>query len=346
MSELLKCEDSTSGIFDGNRLRFRDLFGNAESVWSRFKNFNDWSKLERCWKAASSSDTRIVCICDEDYPRLLREIVDPPLVITVRGSSELSLNSPCVSIVGSRKASSDSKRIAFEIASSLSDSGYCVVSGMAYGVDAAAHRGALESEGNTIAVFGCGLDHIYPAEHRELSQKISDKGLLLSEFPMGIKPFPSHFPQRNRIISGMSLGVLIVQAAHSSGSLITAKLALEQGREVFSVPGVGGSWSAAGSNGLIRDGAMLVESAEDMLQIIERELEKWPDLKKPGHFEDDVGKGSTLLGFFPKRGEITVDDLVERSGVEASTVLTELTKLILGGAVQEMPGRRFRIGRG
>ncbi|MBT3181855.1 MAG: DNA-protecting protein DprA [Deltaproteobacteria bacterium] len=345
MSELIKAEGSASGVFTGDRIRFRDLFGYQESAWLKFKNFNDWKKLEKIWNHAKASLTSIICICDESYPRMLREIVDPPLAITVRGRGELRLNIPCVGIVGSRKANSDGKRLAFEIAGSLCESGFCIVSGMAYGVDAAAHRGALDAQGNTIAVFGCGLDHIYPAEHLSLSQKISDNGLLLSEFPIGIRPYPSYFPQRNRIISGMSLGVLIVQAAHSSGSLITAKLALEQGREVFAVPGVGGSWAVAGSNGLIRDGATLVESVDDMLGIVERELEKWPDLKKSGHFEDDVGKGSTLLSFFPKRGEVTVDELIKKTGMETSKILMEITKLTLGGEILELPGRRFRIGR-
>jgi len=334
---------SAAALFDGDRGRFREYFGNFECRWNAYRTFNDWRGIERDWERISRAGVFVMSLADEEYPALLKEIYDPPLVLMARGAGRELLHAPSVGVVGARKAGESGRRLAAQIAEDLSERGFCVTSGMAYGIDSAAHLGALRGGGNTIAVFGCGIQNIYPSAHRDLARRIEETGILLSEFPFDTGPFPSHFPQRNRIISGMSLAVVVVEAAKKSGSLITAKLALEQGRDVYAVPGTGARPSVQGSNQLIRDGAMLVENGDEVAELLEKELPKWPFLKKPGHFGVDMGKDSELLGSFPARGEISIDDVVSRTGMSAAEVLSELTKLVLGGTVEERPGRRFRL---
>lgn len=298
-------------------------------------------------KSNESSADGVMAIASDDpaYPSMLKTIFDPPRILYVKGRNLALLNAPSIGIVGARKASEHARRLAAEISEDLSEAGFCVVSGMAYGVDSAAHRGALHGSGNTIAVFGCGVDVIYPPDHAKLSDAIARDGLCVSEFPSGTIPLPQNFPRRNRIISGLSLAVLIVEAAERSGSLITARLAAEQGRDVLAVPGAGGSVMSRGSNSLIRDGAMLVESAEDVVPLLENEMRKWPALKKPGHFQGDMCKGSQILTMFPKRGIIPVDQIISMAHQPAADVLKELTELTLACVIEELPGRNFRLRR-
>ena len=205
---------------------------------------------------------------DAGYPPALAEIHDPPPVLWTRGRAE-SLFGPMVAIVGSRAASPYALRVAHTLGADLARRNVTVVSGMARGVDSAAHQGALEAGGVTIAVFGCGVDVIYPREHARLASRIRERGALISEFPPETPPLPAYFPQRNRIISGLSLAVVIVEAAEKSGSLITARFALDQGRDVLAVPGniLGGRNS--GAHALLRDGAKIVEGADDILEEIQ-----------------------------------------------------------------------------
>ncbi|HFB67112.1 MAG TPA: DNA-protecting protein DprA, partial [Aeromonadales bacterium] len=210
-------------------------------------------------------DKHIVTFEQPQYPSLLREITDPPLLLYVQGNVSV-LNSPQLAIVGSRNPTAQGKNNAEEFASALSQSGMVVTSGMALGIDAAAHEGALKSHQPTIAIMGTGLDRVYPARHRDLAHRISEQGALVSEFAIGTGVKPGHFPKRNRIISGLSLGVLVVEAAIKSGSLITAKLAMDQGREVFAIPGSIHNPLARGCHLLIRDGAKLVETANDVVE--------------------------------------------------------------------------------
>jgi DNA processing protein len=216
----------------------------------------------------------ILLLDDGVYPQLLREIFDPPITLYVQGAWSICLEEPCVAIVGSRRSSTYGQNAATMLARDLGSRGVTIISGLARGIDAAAHRGALEAGGRTVAVMGTGLDQVYPRDHRKLAEEILEQGgALVSEFPLETPPAPQNFPYRNRVISGLSLGVLIVEAAENSGSLITARLALEQGREVFAVPGNITSRNSFGTNYLIKGaGAKLVQQWQDVVMELPAEI--------------------------------------------------------------------------
>ncbi len=214
----------------------------------------------------------IITLRCSTYPPLLKEIPDPPLILYVAGSLD-ALALPQIAMVGSRKASPGGRAIAKRLAGDLTSAGYSVCSGMALGIDSESHHGALENQGVSVAVLGCGIDRIYPDSNKRLAQELVEKGAIVSEFPLGTPPKPWHFPQRNRIISGLSQGVVIVEAALKSGSLITARYALEQGREVFAVPGSLHNPQAKGSHHLLKNGAKLVENATDIIEELGAFLE-------------------------------------------------------------------------
>ncbi|GGY09747.1 DNA-processing protein DprA [Paludibacterium paludis] len=216
---------------------------------------------------AQQADCHLVSLDDDDYPARLAETVGPPLVMFARGRREL-LARPSLAIVGSRNASTEGAGTAQDFAAALAGHGYTIVSGLAEGIDTAAHRGALEHEASTIAVTGTGIDRVYPASNHALAREIAERGLVLSELPLGSKPLQHHFPRRNRVIAGMSQGCLVVEASVRSGSLITARLALEAGREVMAIPGSIHNPQARGCHRLIKDGAKLVETVEDVMAEI------------------------------------------------------------------------------
>jgi DNA processing protein len=275
---------------------------------------------------------------DERYPRQLAAIVDPPFVLWARGAIDL-LQQPQVAIVGSRAASSYGEEAAARLASDLVSRGFVVTSGLARGIDAAAHRGALVAGGPTVAVLGCGTDVVYPAEHLELIREVAAAGTVVSELPPGTPPLRHHFPRRNRIISGLSLGVVVVEASERSGSLITADCALEQGREVMAVPGNVLSDRHRGSHRLLKEGAALVESADDVLDALG--LFGWPTA---GHAGPPAagGEGADALLAHLDRGEgRDLDALARASGLDASALLTRLLQLELQGRVRRLPGGRF-----
>ncbi|HEX4301093.1 MAG TPA: DNA-processing protein DprA, partial [Gammaproteobacteria bacterium] len=224
----------------------------------------DRKAAEQDFAWMQGSATRLVALTDPAYPPLLRQIPDPPFALFVRGDVTL-LSEPQLAMVGSRNPSVEGRRNAEEFAEYLARCGLVITSGMALGIDAACHKGALKG-GKTVAVWGTGLDKAYPPRNRELAIEIAEKGAVVSEFPPGTPPLPMHFPRRNRIISGLALGTLVVEAAKQSGSLITARLASEQGREVFAIPGSIHNPMARGCHRLLRDGAKLVESARDILE--------------------------------------------------------------------------------
>lgn len=219
-----------------------------------------------CRRLDQRVDIRLITFLDADYPRRLFEIGAPPPLLYLLG--EIPAWDPALAVVGSRRATRTGLKAAEELSNKAAQAGLTVVSGLARGVDTAAHRGALEGGGVTVAVLGCGVDIPYPPENRELAERIACSGCLLSEFPLGTQPLAEHFPRRNRIISGLSRGVLVVEAAQQSGSLITARYALDQGREVLAVPGPINVASCRGSNGLIKQGAVLVDSVEDILDAL------------------------------------------------------------------------------
>src|SRR3990170_7327730 len=235
----------------------------AQKIVFQRNQVNLGEELER----VKNHGARVLTVNSPEYPTLLQEIPSPPAALFITGKN-LKDFSPAIAIVGSRRASTYGKALAEEFASKLSEAGLTIVSGLARGIDSAAHRGALETGGETVGVLGCGLDVVYPAENKKLYQQISEEGALVSEYPLGTPPLTFHFPSRNRIISGLSLGVIVVEANDRSGALITVDFALEQGREVFAVPGNVKSTLSRGTHKLLKQGASLVEKAEDVLEAL------------------------------------------------------------------------------
>ncbi len=282
-------------------------------------------------------DVRALIPDDPLYPPRLREIYDYPPLLYVRGT--LVPGDECaVGLVGTRRPSVYGKQVAEELTTELSRNGITIVSGLAAGVDSVAHRAALQAGGRTIAVAGCGLDIVYPGSHVALAKQIMAQGALVSEFPLGTKPRAEHFPQRNRIISGMSLGVVVVEAGERSGALLTANRALELNREVFAVPGSIYSPISRGTNRLIRDGAKLVASSADILEelsldLVARQLE----LKEPVAATDTEAQ---LLGHISKEA-IHVDDLCRSSGLPVATVTGTLAILELKGLVRPLGSMNY-----
>lgn len=274
------------------------------------------------------------------YPNLLKQLPYPPPILYYRGNLD-KLANPSIAIVGSRRATFYGKEVACNLAEELADNGVSIVSGMALGIDTAAHMGTLKKDGYTVAVLGCGLDHCYPSENRELMEQISTDGAVVSEFPLDTPPLPRHFPQRNRIISGITLGTVVVEATAKSGSLITANYALEQNREVFAVPGNIGSPYSRGCHRLIKEGAHLVESAADIFaelylgNIYEEQLSL--DLGSSPDLTATEQKLLSLLSYQP----VHVDNIIRTSGSNAAEVITDLLSLELKKLIRQTPGKYF-----
>ena len=289
--------------------------------------------------AAWLDDTanRIVTLADAEYPRQLLQIPDPPPLIYAKGRLDL-LNRPGLAIVGSRNATAQGAANAESFARTLSQGGLTIVSGLALGIDAAAHRGGLAGASSSIAVVGTGLDIVYPARNRALAHQLAQQGLLISEFPLGTPPLPHNFPRRNRLISGLALGCVVVEAALGSGSLITARSALEQGREVFAIPGSIHSPLAKGCHALIKQGAKLVESAADILEEL-----RLPAASDPGSPPDAPGDDACSLVLKALGHEpCDLDALTARCDMSVAEVSAALTQLEIDGRVAALPGGRFQ----
>lgn len=294
----------------------------------------------------------VLTYLDAQYPALLRTIPDPPPLLYLQGSL-LETDRHAVAIVGTRKVSAAGRVLAEELARELAEMGFTIVSGLAHGVDAAAHRGALAGKGRTLAVMGCGLDRTYPADHRQLRETIERHGAVLSELPLGAAPHSYHFPRRNRIISGLSLGVVVTEAAIESGSLITARLAGEQGREVFAVPGFVKAGNSRGPNSLIKDGARLVESAQDILDELAPQLDATfrerldAASEAGGPSKPQLGTEESLVYGALSGLPQSVDEVIRRSGLPASQVAAILLSLELNNCIRQLPGNEYvRLTRG
>jgi DNA processing protein len=287
----------------------------------------DWLKQDH---------NHLITLSDSDYPKSLLEISDPPPILYAKGDLSM-LDRQAIAMVGSRSATAQGERNAEEFAFSLCNAGLCVVSGMALGIDGAAHRGALRANGATIAVVGTGLDIVYPAKHRDLAHQIVQRGLIISEFPLGTPSRAQNFPRRNRIISGLSLGTLVVEANIQSGSLITAKLAAEQGREVFAIPGSIHSPVSKGCHQLIKQGAKLVDTIQDIVDEL--------DIFTTGSMLDSALSSALeahpvldSMGFDP----INIDTLAERSGLTSENLSAILLVLELENKIASLPGGRYQ----
>jgi len=312
--------------------------------------FGQWRAVDTEIHNLTKAGVRLVTRLSPDYPENLTHLHDPPPFLYVRGSL-IPTDRLAIAIVGSRFASAYGRGVARDLAHGLVQKGVTVVSGLARGIDVEAHRATLEAKGRTIAVLGSGLDVIYPSEHRPLAAEIPASGAVVSEFPLGSKPDAIHFPYRNRVISGLTLGTVVVEAAENSGSLITARFALEQNREVFAVPGVITSVRSRGPHKLLKDGAKLVENVEDILQEIAPALmptsaarSAEPTLLLEPH-------ETLLVGLFEPNGldALHVDTLIARSNLTPARVLEVLLGLELKGIVTQLPGMYFTLtgaGRG
>jgi DNA processing protein len=291
---------------------------------------------------------RLIAACEAEYPEALAATEDAPPVICLRGHAHL-MAKPCFAIVGARNASLAGRRFAEKLAGELGEAGFIIVSGLASGIDTAAHTGALAT--GTIAAIAGGIDHVYPAENARLHEQIAERGALIAEAPVGTRPTAQHFPRRNRLISGLSRGVLVVEAAMRSGSLITARLAAEQGREVFAVPGSPMDPRCRGTNNLIRQGAILAESARDILDELSQRREnrleepgETPDLFAPAPAEPDeaaLEKARALLLENLSSMPVSVDELIRACQITAGIARVALLQLELAGRIDRHPGNRL-----
>jgi DNA processing protein len=289
--------------------------------------------------AFAKSGANLVTLLDDRYPSLLKEIPDPPPYLYLKGT--LPASRTTIAVVGSRSASDYGISITSRLSRELAEQGVTIVSGLALGVDTAAHRAALQANGATIGVLGCGIDLVYPSTNRQLYREMEERGAIISEFPVGTPPDAPNFPRRNRIISGLSRGVLVVEAAEKSGSLITAGFALEQGREVFAVPGNITFRASRGTNSLIKQGAKLVESVADIIGELPPEsagLPGWARKQEVVLSPDEEKICQSLAG-----NPLHIDELTVRSGLTVSAVSAMLLRLELQGAVMQLPGKMFTL---
>ena len=325
------------GVFQARAKDLERVEGIGPKVIAALKRFHWKEQVDKELRSLEGIGARLLTWSDEEYPPGLKQIYDPPPLLYVRGCIKPQ-DQKAVAVVGSRYPTTYGKMFAERISLGLSQRGVTVVSGLARGVDSDAHRGALAAGGRTIGVLGCGIDLIYPPENEKLFREVAGQGAILSEFPLGTPPEKDHFPIRNRVISGMSLGVVVVEATLRSGSLITARFALDQGREVFAAPGNADSARSAGTNRLIREGAKLVTRAEDV-------LEEFPTLSssetpaqppKPKLTEEEARVFAVL-----ESQAMHIDQVMVQSALPSARVSAILLSLELAGHIRQLPGMRF-----
>jgi len=328
-------------VFDASPGEIEELPGFSGKL-ARVISSGDYLSLARKEIArAEAAGFKIVTIKDPGYPKFLGKIYDPPSVLYVKGDL-FPEDNRAIAVVGSRRWTEYGRRVTRMICTSLAGRGIRVVSGLARGIDSIAHRAALDAGGRTIAVLGSGLDVVYPPENRRLMEKIAAQGAVLSEFPLGTRPMPGHFPRRNRIISGLSLGVVVIEAGVRSGALITASLAIEQGREVFAVPGDATAGTSLGTNRLIQEGAKLVVNEEDILEELPQivslyEPREQPPVRERVELPAEEAEVFGLLG----QGPVHVDTLARKAGKSTGELLATLLSLELKGVVKQLAGKMF-----
>ena len=341
---------SMPAIFAATVSLLKETPGISKEIAIAITSFKDWDKVKKELDLIDKNKINIITYQDERYPQKLLNIYGRPPYIYVRGN--LNKDDINIAIVGSRQASTYGRYTTERISRELAYRGITVVSGMARGIDSAAHRGAIAAHGKTIAILGSGLDVIYPPENKKLYENIIESGAVISEFPLGTPPRSTNFPARNRIISGMSYGVVIVEAGEKSGSLITARLALDQGREVFAVPGSIDAAGSRGTNKLIKQGAKLIENIDDILEEILPQIEQTTALKPPfsADFEDMANKNVETLNEvdqiifdFITKSRIHIDDLISSTGLSSAEILGALTTMELKGIIQQHPGKFFSL---
>ena len=342
---LLDTFGSPAGVFGASAKELRQIPGLRPEAAAALVAGPPRREAEAEMASLARLGIRMLRFGSEDYPARLAAIYNPPMLLFVKGSTAL-LHRPALAVVGSRAATSYGLKIAHDLSARLAGQGLVIVSGLALGIDAAAHRGVLEAGGGTVAVLGCGLDVRYPKANWRLAEKIESQGALVSEYRLATPPDAFRFPARNRIISGLCRGVLVVEAAQRSGSLITARLALEEGREVFAIPGRVDSAKSAGTHRLLREGAKLVSGIDDILE----ELGPWPETTPPPGTPAARGEESTaalspearlvlgLLEVYPQ----PIDTIINQARLGAAKVNEVLLQLELHGLIEALPGQRYR----
>lgn len=352
-NQLLDRFGSPAQVFSASRLSLEREGIKPETI----QELHDSEILEKAnaeIERLEALEARVVTLDDDEYPPLLREIFDPPIALYVRGDLEAASRRPCLALVGSRRCSTYGTNAAQNLARELAANGITIVSGMARGIDAAGHRGALEVGGRTIAVVGTGLETTYPKEHKSLEQEIAAQGAVLSEFPLGTPPLPQNFPYRNRILSGLCWGVVIIEAAEHSGSLITARMAYEQGREVFAVPGNITSQTSFGPNFLIKDGAKLVQHWRDVIEELPRDLKDGIlGIRRPAPTDATTNEQpvfeAVALGEEERRvfdlltpdAPSHVDQLLLSTGMTVSALMAALLSLEMKDRIRQLPGKSY-----
>jgi DNA processing protein len=343
-ARLIERYGSPEKVFQSDLEELQSVEGVRKNTAQAIVKFKRAEKIDRELDELERQKVGVLTLKDPRYPFLLAKIHDPPPYLYYKGSVSIQ-DDRSLAVVGSRLASPYGIKMTERLAWGLSQKGLTVVSGMARGIDSAAHQGALMAQGRTVAVLGSGLDVVYPQENKKLFDRIVEMGLVYSEFPLGTLPERQNFPIRNRIISGMSLGVVIVEATQRSGSLITARLALDQGREVFAVPGSVESFKSSGTHSLIKQGAKLVEHAQDILEELHWEdthpMDP-PELKMEGHEKDlSLSAQEKQIRDLLSNGALHVDQMVRQAGIGISPLLSLLLEMELKGLIKQLPGKFF-----
>lgn len=351
-AKLLQRFGSAENVFHATRGELESLRLRKEAVESiQNKEFHDKAEEEVAKVKELGGD--VLVLDDGSYPFLLREISDPPITLYVRGNWQACFDAPCVGVVGSRKCSTYGENASFMLSRDLAREGICIVSGLARGIDSAAHRGTIEAGGKTVAVLGTGLDNIYPKENAKLVDEIlASGGAIVTQFPLGTPPLKENFPYRNRVISGLSLGVLVVEASERSGSLITARLATEQNREVFAVPGNITSKNSFGTNYLIKSGAKIVQQWKDVIEelpteiatdILPPKIEKQVETKPQSELlPADLTEQELKIWSLLSTDEPThLDNLVELTGFSVGDLLMSLLGLEMRELIREVTAKRY-----
>ena len=341
---LVKFFGSPSVVLAASLKELAMVRGITPSVCQNIINHRDGIQIDHELDLVKRYNCKVITLDDENYPASLKAIYDPPPLLYVKGEL-LTNDSHSISVVGTRNATPYGMKVTEQLSGQLASRGIAIVSGMAHGIDTAAHNGALSTGGRTIAVIGNGLDIIYPADNSRLFEKIISSGAAISELPMGTKPHRGMFPRRNRLISGISLGTLIVEASKQSGAIITADFALEQGREVFAVPGQIFSEASKGTNELIKQGAKLVDSVEDILDELPSyafqpstdEVIKNEDALIESQLSQEEGAIWKVINSSP----VHIDDISKRSALPAFKVSSSLVMLELKGLIQQLSGKMF-----
>lgn len=335
--------------FKLSKTELRSIDGVGEATALAFLSFDGWEKVEKIIEATEKTKAKVLTIVDDNYPELLKQIYDPPILIWYKGDIDL-LHKPGVAVVGTRNTTTYGKKIAKKLTAELSEAGLCIFSGLAHGIDSFAHQAAVDSGGKTVAVLGSGIDWIYPAKNKDLANAIvKSGGLVISEFPPGTKPDAGNFPIRNRIVSGLSLGTLVVESGIQGGSIITAELALDQNREVFAVPHPIDSASGTGCNYLIKNGAKLVQTVDDILEELPHNgniQHSSSNIKEPVRSswrDQELDDLSNKICELLEEKEYQIDALSDEVGVSTSQLLVAMLTLEMKQIVTQKAGKIFEL---